>query len=260
MSIAEQLIFAIQALRHGPEFTAGRDDFPELPPLPGLSRIIEEIALPSNALLFGLAGDGLPVLLSLLNPRPGPVLIVGDAGTGKTNFLRTVAQAAVWMHDPQDLRFGVVTPTPESWQGWDALPHYEGLWSSYDGRLRDVFFDLAAWAQSNKQNQSTLLLIDDLSALAHLDAPLLENLHWILTQGPAHRLWPLVTINAQLAMDLKPWVSLFHTRIYGIIRDPIIAGTLTPMAGAGLDMLLPGAQFAMRERARWIHFFLPNMD
>ena len=43
--------------------------------------------IPKNSVLFGIARDGLPLLLHLRDPRPGPILVTGDQGSGKTAFL-----------------------------------------------------------------------------------------------------------------------------------------------------------------------------
>src|SRR5512138_298602 len=59
-----------------------------------LSRVLAEIgALPREALFLGIASDGLPVLLNLHDPHPGPMLVIGDEGAGKTAFLQSIAQA-----------------------------------------------------------------------------------------------------------------------------------------------------------------------
>jgi len=262
MSFADQFLTAIKSLgRLNEELPESeRVDLPNLPAIPSLSEIIQETALPSQALLFGLASDGMPVLLSLVNPKPGPVLILGDAGSGKTNFLRTVAQSVAWMHAPESVRFNVISATPEGWQGWDVIPNFAGVCSTHEHAASDLLFDLTEWAQQNQGDQTSLLLIDDLMAFTTLDANAQENLKWILTNGPAHRLWPLVTLNSYLALDIQPWVSLFRTRIYGAIQDPLISGAVTPIPGAALTTLLPGAQFTMRSRSQWLRFWLPTMD
>src|SRR5687767_15840997 len=65
-----------------------------MPVAPTLSDVLAGIGpLPREALLMGVASDGLPVLLNLRDPLPGPILVVGDAGVGKTIFLQTMAQS-----------------------------------------------------------------------------------------------------------------------------------------------------------------------
>lgn len=54
---------------------------------PSLNAVLDEIGLmPHEALFMGVASDGLPVLLNLQDPSPGPILVAGDSGVGKTDF------------------------------------------------------------------------------------------------------------------------------------------------------------------------------
>ena len=60
--------------------------------------------LPREALFLGIASDGLPVLLNLHDPHPGPMLIIGEAGSGKTAFLQSVAQSVVQTHKKNEVQ------------------------------------------------------------------------------------------------------------------------------------------------------------
>ena len=77
--------------------------------LPTLSTILADITpLPDEALFLGLAEDGLPVLLNLYDPIPGPILIVGDQACGKTALLQTIARAVELLHSPSDVQYCIV--------------------------------------------------------------------------------------------------------------------------------------------------------
>src|SRR6266508_1669131 len=94
------------------------------PVLPPLGEVLAEFGpMPLEAMFLGVASDGLPVLLNLHDPVPGPILIAGDAGTGKTALLQTMALAAVMMHQPEQLQFGVLTSHPDEWTGMEQLPN-----------------------------------------------------------------------------------------------------------------------------------------
>ncbi|MFT3895477.1 MAG: FtsK/SpoIIIE domain-containing protein [Anaerolineales bacterium] len=102
-----------------------------VPAAPALSDVLTEMGpLPREALFLGVASDGLPVLLNLHDPLPGPILVTGQAGSGKTTFLQTVARATVQTHTPEDVQFGVITPRPEEWDGIEPTPHLAGLFSN----------------------------------------------------------------------------------------------------------------------------------
>src|SRR6185436_5520768 len=102
------------------------------PGLPALAEVLGEFGpMPPEALFLGVAGDGLPVLLNMYDPVPGPILIAGDAGTGKTRLLQTIAAAAEIMHQPEQLQFGVLTSHPDEWSALEAIPNNVGVFPLY---------------------------------------------------------------------------------------------------------------------------------
>ncbi len=69
------------------------------PPAPALEQALDEVGpMPREALFLGIAADGLPVLLNLHDPAPGPLLLIADPGAGKTAFLQTIARGVEVMH------------------------------------------------------------------------------------------------------------------------------------------------------------------
>ena len=75
-----------------PEIEAAQQAKP-VPAAPSLADSLSELGpMPREALLLGLASDGLPVLLNLHDPHPGPLLIAADPGTGKTALLQLIAR------------------------------------------------------------------------------------------------------------------------------------------------------------------------
>jgi hypothetical protein len=88
----------------------------------------------------------------------------------------------------------------------------------------------------------------------------LEMLYWIFQNGPAARIWPLVTLNAIFVNDLPSWVSAFRTRIFGRVEDPRLGQSLSRFPGANLGTLSPGTEFTMREQDKWLRFWLPDID
>jgi len=79
-----------------------------------------------GSLQLGLAEDGLPLLLDLYDPAPGPLLVAGDGGSGKTTFLQSLAQASD-LQNPGEIQFGVMSPFPEEWTILEALPNGLGI-------------------------------------------------------------------------------------------------------------------------------------
>lgn len=231
------------------------------PALPPLSEVLAEFGpMPQEALFLGVASDGLPVLLNLHDPVPGPILISGDAGTGKTGLLQTIASAAGKMHQPEDLQFGVLTSHPDEWNGLEEIPNNVGVFPLYHRSADDFILSLASWAHGNKTSQqSVLLLLDDLEAATNLDFDTKQNLRWLFLRGPARRVWPITTLNPNRMESILPWLDAFHTRIFGSMENASHVRTLAT-ENAELDSLNTGTQFALREGDHWLRFWRPNFD
>ena len=236
---------------------------PSIQPMPGTPTLNEVLAgmgpLPREALLMGVASDGLPVLLNLRDPLPGPILVVGDAGVGKTIFLQTMAQSVLQSHDSNNAQYGVITNHPEEWESVAATAHRAGLFSPDQAGAQDLIVSLASWAHANRNaRQSVLLLIDDLEAVANLGADTLQNLRWLLLRGPARRVWPVITLSTGKYTEVLSWLQSFRTRIFGRIADQRMAGALGADKNSVLDQLEARIQFSLRENGNWLRFWLPS--
>ena len=143
--------------------------------------------LPGSALFLGIANDSLPVLLNLDDPVPGPVLIAGDSGSGKTRLLQVIAQAVAVNHDPDNLRYAVISSRPQEWGRFEQSPHCEGILSFQQPLTTNYLASLVEWAHSNKNDgQYVALLIDGLETL-DADSDLHDAFRWLLLRGPSRR-------------------------------------------------------------------------
>lgn len=243
-----------------PEIDSARQLTP-VPAQPPLSEVLAEYGpMPSEALFMGVASDGLPMLLNLHDSVPGPLLILGDAGTGKTNLLQVIARAVGIMHQPEQLQFGVLTSHPEEWSAYDQIPNNVGIFPHYGNSSQDFLLSLASWAHGNKTStQTVILLLDDLEAASNLDFDATQNLRWLLLRGPARRVWPIITINPNRMENVQPWLDAFRTRIFAPIQDTQRVRQLSAK-DANLDSLNMGTQFTLRESDHWLRFWLPSID
>jgi len=232
------------------------------PEPPSLAVSLSELGpLPREALLLGLASDGLPVLLNLHDPHPGPLLLAADPGTGKTNLLQLIARAAADMHDVGDVQFGVITNYPDEWEHLAGLEHCVGIFPTYHDSAMDFLSSLSGWAHANKgSQQSILLLVDDLESMEHIDFDARQTLRWLLLRGPSRKVWPIISMNAERVTQVEPWLEAFRTRIFGKVQDDRTAEHLTGMAGTTLRHLQTGLQFALREDGDWLKFWIPELN
>lgn len=230
------------------------------PVAPTLNRVLAEIGqLPREALFLGVASDGLPVLLNLHDPVPGPILVTSDKGAGKTAFLQTVVRALIQAHKSGDVQFGVITNNPDEWEDAEKTPHRVGVFSANENSAQDFLQSLASWAHASRNTkQSILLLIDDLEAIAKLDFDTLQNFRWLLLRGPSRRVWPIVTMDADRYGQVLSWIPIFRTRVFGHIKDERVASALGGDEAAELNKLEAGVQFSLRESESWLRFWLPS--
>ncbi len=231
-----------------------------VPAAPSLSTVLAELGpLPRQALFLGVASDGLPVLLNLYDSHPGAMLIAGDAGSGKTAFLQTVAHSVTQTHRSNDVEFGVITNYPDEWESLEATPHCAGVFPIGHNSTREFVHSLATWAHSNKNtHQCILLLIDDLESMSDFELEALQDFRWLLLRGPARRVWPIITLNAARREEVTSWLQIFRTRIFGHIEDELVAAKLGADTTSALDQLVVGIQFSLRENENWLRFWLPS--
>jgi len=231
------------------------------PARPSLNEVLADYGpMPLEALFLGVAFDGLPVLLNLHDPVPGPILITADPGSGKTTLLQTVGLAAGKMHQPDDVQFGVLTNHPDEWSGMEDIPNNVGIFPLYHQSAEDFILSLASWAHGNKTSQqSVLLLLDDLEAASNLDFDARQNLRWLLLRGPARRVWPIITLNPNRMENIMPWLDAFRTRVFGTMQDQKQIGQLDAVS-AELESLHSGSHFTLQEGDHWLRFWLPSID
>lgn len=230
------------------------------PALPDLKSILARIApLPQEAIFLGMANDGLPVLLNLYDPVPGPILIAGDSSSGKTRLLQTIARAAEILHPSEIVQYGVITTKPDEWEKLYGSQNNAGIYQTGDDNTSELLQSLVTWAHNNKgEGQSILLLIDNLEAVTNLDEQTQQNLRWLLLRGPSRRVWTFVTLNAGQAEGQKEWLEFFRTRLFGCVENSEQAGLLT--GNSPLNHLSKGEEFAMREGNKLLKFWLPAID
>ena len=228
---------------------------------PNLSDVLREyIPLPHEALFLGVANDGLPVLLNLRDPVPGPVLVTGDSHSGKTKLLQIIARAIDQSHNSEDIKFAVVTENIKGWEGPDQSANCEGILSFNQSLTTNYLDSLVDWAHNNKHDkQFILLLVDGLEALI-ADKGIHQVFRWLLLRGPARRIWPIITLDAAHSLTVNQWLGSFRTRLCGHITGERDIQTLTGSTNNFFRDLIPGSQFTMRERNDWLPFWLPNLD
>ena len=230
------------------------------PALPKLSEVLAEISpLPRGVLFLGMANDGLPILLNMLDPRPGPILIAGDKNSGKTKLLQTVSQSIEHMPPRHNIRYVVFTNYTDE---WTASQHQncEGILPMADAESANYLAGLVEWAHRKQNDQQiVVLLIDDFEAILS-STEIRQYLRWLLLRGPSRQVWPFITLNSGRGENVSSWLGEFRTRLFGHIEDSQISEQLAGRNENLLHELISGSEFAMREGESWLPFWIPQLD
>jgi hypothetical protein len=217
------------------------------------------IPLCKDAILVGQASDGLPVFLSLLDVA-GPILIVGDAKTGKTNFLKAIACSAISTHLPGKLRCCVFTGRAAEWRGLKEHPACVGVFPLSEGYTAKFISSLIQWVDNNSSTPPVLVLIDGIQCIDRWRAEFTSDLMQSVLEAPSRRILPVATLDVSQCSDLVMWPKLSHTYVFGyteIDRNLLDTIDVPPIH---LDGLARGRQFYMKELNSWVPFWVPAVE
>jgi len=263
MTISDQLQLALQAYAElQPEISAVECNRAIQPgAMTGDRSNIDHDLLPDASLLLGIADDGLPVLLNLKNPVPGPILVIGGKASGKTDFLQFLANGSELLSEPGDTQFGVITQFPEEWEGMDALSNSLGVWSAFHPSCDGFLSQLISWADVLPRSQQfVLLLIDDLDMFGSIDLKIRHKLQWLLKYGPEKHIWPVATVEPLRCDQLAFWTGYFHTQVFGQVDKVDRIEDFFHVGVFDVDKLVPGKEFAVRLLDDWLKFSLPSEE
>jgi hypothetical protein len=262
MSTTDQFLLALNAFQEvRAELRGEQPPQPLEPEISTAGFIVEQpSSLPGGSLLLGMAEDGLPILLDLYDPAPGPLLLAGDGGSGKTAFLQSLAHAS-GLQDPGDIQFGVLTPFPEEWTAQEPHSHCLGIWPAYHPSAQSFLSQLVSWAQVLPgTRQAVLLLFDGFDLMTGSDFQSQHDLRWLLMYGPEHHVWPVISVNPARLARLQAWLAYFRTRVVGQVKHAHNARMLVNDPDICLADLLPGKQFGLSQSGGWLQFWLPPLD
>jgi hypothetical protein len=219
--------------------------------------------VPSRSILLGRCTDGLPFLMELGDPTLGAILIGCEAGHGKTHQLQVIAESAMRIQSPRHLQIAVLSLNPDEWSSsreGAAGKYLRGLAAWYDPQAEELIAELVALAEARREGErlgaDVLLMLDDLNAAEDLSWEAQVNLRWLLEYGAQSGVWPVATLNAALASELRYWVDTFRTRILGRVNDPELAAVLANREDADAAGLLP-ATFKIWTGTTWLKYTLP---
>jgi hypothetical protein len=245
-------------------------DASECPPVDAmdLTQFLQRFnRLPKFTLPIGINEDCNPVLFDLKDPRPGPILVLGDEPEANTRFLRLMVSAIDAREDAPDIKFMVISSQPEQWAEWIGALRVPdcclGLLSSLDGEADEWVIRLAERVEQRlngrHMNGPIVFMIDNFNFIAHTDTDVRLNFEWLCSNGPEAQIWPVFTLPTLQALEMGRWIRYFRTRVMGKMANQA-AARLSIYGGLQTDDFDPERQFAIRVQDRWLKFWLPVFD
>lgn len=190
-------------------------------------------AISPCSVTIGTCDDGLPFLFDLTNPACGSILVGGDPGSGKTNFLRSVLSSVVESNSAEQVCFAVITPKPEEYADLASSPHCTGIYCSRKPEVRTFLNELLSLADQRQYQRESrpilLVVIDNLADCIHgLDDESYWGLEWLVRLGPGLNIWVLASQSTACLKWLDgELIEAFPTHLLGRITSPADASFLT---------------------------------
>ena len=223
-------------------------------------------SLPMQTAILGTCLDGSPILFDLKDPRPGPILLVGDPFCGKTALLKTIAQSLMMTNRPYEVDFNVISAHPQEWtiESSRYSDYFPVITSNYERSAGEAILNICDLVESRQHGKRLgacrLLLLDGLDTLPYMDFDVRLNFEWLLQEGPSYQVWPVVAVTTAAALNHPQWIKFFRTRVAGYVENQKTGRELSLLREIDLTKMDPGQQFAVRVGREGYPFWLPESD
>jgi hypothetical protein len=215
------------------------------------------IPQPAGCLPLGLDDEGRPVSLDLFVPAYGPLLVAGGRLSGKTSFLRRLADAA---GAALDIQFGALTSFPEEWRSQETSPACLGVFPLDHPASLGFLERLVSWADVLPRTRQVILLLVDNLDLMRTSPLAIQPFRWLLEHGPAHRVWPIVTHDPRHTGWMTTLQPYFHGFVLGHLPDVDTSRVLPSAPPMDLSRLQPGRQFYLLAPDRRVRFSIKHQE
>ncbi|HSV86025.1 MAG TPA: FtsK/SpoIIIE domain-containing protein [Levilinea sp.] len=232
-----------------------------------IDEFLQRYPLPPRTAALGYCDNGLPMLFDLADPRAGPIMVLGDSESGKSNLVRVLLSSAAHFSTPHDFQYLLFAAHPDEYAGLcetgKQSGHCLGCLGTYDQDACKGIIRMASMAEerynSDRPAPAIVIVFDDLCFATGLDIDTRLNFEWLLKHGPPVQIWPVALLTTQAALDMGRWTSQFRTRLIGNMPQKA-AHRLSMYEGLQSDQILAGKQFGIHIHNSWLRFWVPVID
>jgi len=190
-----------------------------------LSKVLNFIGkLPSEAIFFGMAKDGLPVLWNVKNEEPNNIVIWDKLHRQGLRLLKCIAEY-VFVHKQDDkVEFVVLTNSVEDWgelnrygMGMTGNTSCIGIIPFNSELAHTVLLGLCQWInESHKSSKApVIVLIDGMETLDKMNMDFRTNFRYLLTSGHKKNVYVIGTASKRHFAQVQDWLDGFHFEING---------------------------------------------
>ncbi len=235
------------------------------PTVLGLEQFLQRYSdLPEQTAALGYCDDKLPVLFDFTQASAGPLLILGDHGSGKTNLLRVLLSSAAHANAPHQFKYMIIAAHPDEYgtlaEEDIKARHCIDLLGTYDQQAHKAIVRMATLAEErynhHRVDPPALVVIDDMKFITTADTDVRLNFEWLVKHGPAVHVWPVVALQTESALDMGRWTAHFRTRVIGRMPEKA-ANRLGMYTGLNANDLHNGKQFGVHVDQTWMRFWVP---
>jgi hypothetical protein len=173
-------------------------------------------------------------MLSLDNPKPGSILVVGDNRYRANQLLKVMTLSACLLNNPQNVNIYMVTKNRNEFVGLRSSPHIIEMVSPYDRNCGEMIIEFASIAEQRHSGRELgakmMLVIDDLSSCENMisEYSVYLNLKSLVMRGPKVGLWPFFSIPSQAVEGVNPQLlRSFGAYIFGRPTHNLPVGSST---------------------------------
>ena len=190
---------------------------PQAVSFPALMEYVGELQ-PYTALI-GMDADATALVLRFDSPAVAHALIAGTTGSGKSNFLRSVALSMAQNTSPDALRIAIVDIGEKGLGTLDGLPH---LWrpiatepNAAGALLAHVAQEMEVRRSQDRIDSRIVLFVDELVEMLRFGgADMIRCLEHIVTQGLKHGIHLVAATQKPMASDVGSIAKAnFPTRV-----------------------------------------------